>query len=165
MTKIVKDMRVIMLLMVGGVVPATYASSACAASVEVALTAIERRVYEKAERPGELVVVLVNTTQKEALERYLASQLAIHDCCEVVGLASQDAFFGVFGVAGPWDILKHSLISNYLMAFGNIERTVGYLASYGGHFAKKKEVIEFLVQKCLEYNIILSVEGDDQLKY
>jgi hypothetical protein len=165
MMKIVKDMGVIVLLMVGGVVPATYASSA-AASAEVALTTSERHVYEKAERPGEFVVVLVNTTQKQALERYLASPRAIADCCRVVvGLEPQDPCFGVAGVASPWGILKRSLISNYLMAFGNIERTVDYLTSYGALFEKKKEVIEFLVQKCVEYNIILSVEGNDQLEY
>ncbi|MEI7580828.1 MAG: hypothetical protein WCJ17_03440 [bacterium] len=164
MMKIVKNMGVVMLLMIGGVVSSTYASSA-PASEEVALTTIERRVYEKAERLGEFVVVLVNTTQKKALEKYLASQLAIDDCCKQVGFASRDAFFGMFGVGGPWDILKRSLISNYLMAFGNIERTVGYLAPCGGLFEKKKEVIDFLVQKCFEYHIILSVEGDDQLEY
>jgi|GEM_PF-4770940 len=135
------------------------------ASAEVALTTIARCVYEKAERPGEFVVVLVNTTQQEALERYLASPLAIHDCCEVVGFESSDDFFGAFGVKGIWPRLKLALITNYYMAFGDRKLTKAYLTPYGGMHEKKEAVIEFLINKCVEFNLIISIKGDTQLEY
>lgn|GEM_PF-6814450 len=93
--------------------------------------------------------VSVNIARLESFKKYLFSPLIIRDCIESIPESGVSPW-----VSRSWYSLITHVIQEYIFAAGNQDLAIGFLWYYVHKDPISYDVINFLIQKCHDYNFL-----------